>query len=53
MSFPSTIILPLVGVSNPPSKFNKVDLPAPDGHKTTIIFPFSRFKFTSSKAFKI
>ena len=48
---PSTIIFPLVAVSNPPSKFNKVDFPAPDGPKITTNSPLSIFRLRLSKAF--
>lgn len=41
MSSPSIFMLPFVGVSIPPIRFNSVDFPAPDGPRTTTNFPFS------------
>lgn len=47
ISLPPTIILPVVGLSNPPNRFKKVDLPAPDGPNTTTNSPLLIIKFIS------
>ncbi len=53
MSFPSTIILPLVILSNPPIKFNNVDFPDPLLPKTKTRPPSGNIKLTSSNALQV
>lgn len=50
MSSLKTSIFPDVGVSIPPSKFNRVVLPAPDGPRSVINSPYLIFKDTLSNA---
>ena len=50
-SFPFTLILPEVGVSNPPIMFSKVDLPLPEVPTMATNSPSSMDRVTPSNAF--
>ena len=45
ISSPATVMLPRVGTSSPPSKFNNVVLPEPLGPMNAMNSPFSTSRF--------
>lgn len=52
MRWPSSSMLPLVGVSNPPRQRSSVDLPLPEPPSRAKISPLRTSKLTSSSATK-